>query len=187
MQRCTWASATDTLMCHYHDHEWGVPRHDDISLFEFLCLEGAQAGLSWRTVLIRRENYRRAFYHFRITDVASMSDHKLEKLLRESGIIGNRMKAYAIRDNARASLKVVAQYGSLDAYLWSFVAGQPKVNHWQQAQDVPASTAESERMSRALKQRGFRFVGPIICYALMQASGMVNDHLTTCFRHRELA
>jgi DNA-3-methyladenine glycosylase I len=183
MQRCHWAPAADALMCAYHDTEWGVPLHDDNALFEFLCLEGAQAGLSWRTVLAKRDNYRRAFHGFDIERVAAMTDAELAALLADPGIIRNRLKLAATRDNARVAREVVAEFGSLDGYLWSFVDGRPLVNRWQEPGDVPASTPLSDRMSKALKQRGFRFVGTTICYSLLQATGMVNDHLVGCFRH----
>jgi len=185
MQRCAWAADGDDLMCDYHDREWGVPLHDDNALFEFLCLEGAQAGLSWRTVLAKRENYRRAFHGFDIARVAAMKDRELEKLLLDPGIIRNRLKVTAARDNAVAALQVIDESGSLDAYLWSFVDGKPLHNRWKDKSEVPASTPLSDRMSKALKKRGFRFVGSTICYSLMQATGMVNDHLAGCFRHRE--
>jgi DNA-3-methyladenine glycosylase I len=180
--RCAWAGS-DPLMRDYHDTEWGVPLHDDRALFEFLCLEGAQAGLSWRTVLAKRDNYRQAFHDFEIARVAAMTDRALEKRLLDPGIIRNRLKVSSTRDNAIAALKVVDEFGSLDAYLWSFVDGKPLVNRWREPSDVPASTALSDRMSKALKQRGFRFVGTTICYSLLQATGMINDHLVTCFRH----
>ncbi len=187
MQRCHWANADDALMCAYHDIEWGVPLHDDRALFEFLCLEGAQAGLSWRTVLAKRDNYRRAFHGFDIARVAAMKQRELEKLLADPGIIRNRLKVSAARDNALAALAVIAEFGSLDGYLWSFVDGKPLVNRWRDRSEVPASTPLSDRMSKELKKRGFRFVGSTICYSLMQATGMVNDHLIGCFRHRECA
>lgn len=182
--RCHWAAADDALMCAYHDTEWGVPLHDDRALFEFLCLEGAQAGLSWRTVLAKRDNYRKAFHGFDIARVAAMKDRELEKLLLDPGIIRNRLKVTAARDNAIAAQKVIAECGSLDAYLWSFVDGKPLRNRWKDKSQVPASTPLSDRMSKELKKRGFRFVGTTICYALMQATGMVDDHLVGCFRHR---
>jgi DNA-3-methyladenine glycosylase I len=187
MRRCHWANEDDALMCAYHDTEWGVPLHDDDALFEFLCLEGAQAGLSWRTVLAKRGNYRKAFHGFEIARVAAMKDRELEKLLLDPGIIRNRLKVSAARDNAIAALEVIDEFGSLDAYLWSFVDGKPLRNRWKDRSEVPASTPLSDRMSKALKKRGFRFVGTTICYSLMQATGMVNDHLTGCFRHRECA
>ncbi|KRE85841.1 DNA-3-methyladenine glycosylase [Rhodanobacter sp. Soil772] len=181
--RCHWAANGDPLMRDYHDTEWGTPLHDDRALFEFLCLEGAQAGLSWRTVLAKRENYRKAFHHFEIARVAAMSDRELEKLLLDPGIIRNRLKVSAARDNAVTALDVIAEFGSLDVYLWSFVDGKPLRNRWRAQADVPASTELSDRMSKVLKKRGFRFVGTTICYSLLQATGMVNDHLVGCFRY----
>ncbi len=172
-------------MLAYHDREWGVPHHDDRALFELLTLEGAQAGLSWRTILARRDEYRRAYHDFDIARVARMSDAALEKLLAQSGIIRNRLKVFSVRDNARTALGVIKELGSLDRYLWSFVGGTPVVNHHQSASHVPATSDISDRMSRALKKRGFRFVGSTICYAFMQATGMVNDHLVHCFRYEE--
>jgi DNA-3-methyladenine glycosylase I len=172
-------------MLAYHDAEWGVPHHDDHALFELLTLEGAQAGLSWRTILVRREEYRRAFHNFDIKRVAGMGDASLEALLTTSGIIRNRLKIWSTRDNARTALDVIAEHGSLDAYLWSFVEGKPVVNHWTSSKDVPATTELSDRMSKALAKRGFRFVGSTICYAYMQATGMVNDHLVSCFRYKQ--
>ena len=171
-------------MCHYHDTEWGTPLHDDRALFEFLCLEGAQAGLSWRTVLAKRENYRKAFHNFEIARVAAMKDREREKLLLDPGIIRNRLKVTATRDNAKVALEVIEEFGSLDVYLWSFVDGKPLVNRWRDKSEVPASTELSDRMSKALKKRGFRFVGTTICYSLLQATGMINDHLVGCFRHK---
>jgi DNA-3-methyladenine glycosylase I len=185
MQRCPWAD-NSTIECDYHDTEWGVPLHDDRALFEFLCLEGAQAGLSWRTVLAKRERYREVFHHFEIARVAAMDDDELASLLLDPGIIRNRLKISAARDNARAALCVIDAFGSLDGYLWSFVDGQPIRHHWRERSEVPASTPLSDRMSRELKKRGFRFVGSTICYAFMQATGMLNDHLTGCFRHAEV-
>jgi DNA-3-methyladenine glycosylase I len=187
MQRCHWASADDALMCAYHDTEWGMPLHDDNRLFEFLCLEGAQAGLSWRTVLLKRDNYRKAFHGFDVARVAAMKDRELEKLLLDPGIIRNRLKVTSVRDNAIAAQKVIAESGSLDAYLWSFVDGKPLLNRWKDRSEVPASTPLSDHMSKALKKRGFRFVGTTICYSLMQATGMINDHLVRCFRHKACA
>ncbi|WP_267900456.1 DNA-3-methyladenine glycosylase I [Dyella dinghuensis] len=181
--RCHWA-ADGELMQSYHDTEWGAPLHDDRALFEFLCLEGAQAGLSWRTVLQKRENYRRAFHHFDIARVAAMKDRELEKLLLDPGLIRNRLKITAARDNAKVALEVIDEFGSLDAYLWSFVNGKSIQNRWRSKGDVPASTPVSDTMSKTLKKRGFRFVGTTICYAFMQATGMVNDHVTECFRFK---
>lgn len=181
--RCAWAEGGDAAMLAYHDQEWGVPHHDDIALFELLTLEGAQAGLSWRTILARRDAYRDAYHGFDIARVARMRDPALEKLLTSSGIIRNRLKVYSVRDNARAALQAMEQHGSLDAYLWSFVGGKPLRNRWTEAKQVPAKTELSDQMSKALGKRGFRFVGSTICYAFMQATGMVNDHLVTCPRY----
>ena len=180
--RCSWAG-TDARMRAYHDIEWGVPLHEDRALFEFLCLEGAQAGLSWRTVLDKRENYRRAFGDFDIARCARLTDRRIETLLGDAGLIRNRMKITSVRDNARAALAVIDEHGSLDAYLWSFVDGEPIQNAWKRSGDVPATTPVSDRMSKALSRRGFRFIGTTICYAFMQATGMVDDHLVGCFRH----
>ena len=181
--RCHWA-ISDALLRHYHDIEWGVPLHDDRALFEFLCLEGAQAGLSWRTVLGKREHYRKVFHDFEIARVAAITDRQLEKLLLDPGIIRNRLKVSSMRDNAITTLGVMAEFGSLDGYLWSFVDGKPRVNRWKTSGEVPASTELSDRMSKAMKKRGFRFVGGTICYSLLQATGMINDHLEGCFRHK---
>lgn len=167
----------------YHDTEWGVPLHDDRALFEFICLEGAQAGLSWSTVLNKRENYRRAFADFDIAHCARLTDRRIESLLGDPGIIRNRMKVTSVRDNARAALEVIGEHGSLDIYLWSFVDGRTIRNTRRGDGDVPATTPISDRMSKALAKRGFRFVGSTICYAFMQATGMVDDHLVSCFRH----
>ena len=185
--RCQWATASDALMCAYHDSEWGVPLHDDRGLFEFLCLEGAQAGLSWRTVLAKREYYRKVFHNFEIARVAGMSDRELEKLLLDPGIIRNRLKVFSTRDNAIVALTVVEEFGSLDAWLWSFVAGETVLNRWHDHAEVPPRTELSDRMSKTLKKRGLRFVGSTICYSLMQATGMVNDHVSGCFRHQACA
>jgi DNA-3-methyladenine glycosylase I len=185
MQRCSWADNSD-IEREYHDHEWGVPLHDDRRLFEFLCLEGAQAGLSWRTVLEKRARYREVYRDFDIDYVASMDDRDLQRLLCDPGIIRNRLKVNAMRENARAARRVIEEDGSLDAWLWSFVDGTPQRNRWTGRAQVPASTPASEHMSRTLKKRGFRFVGPTICYAFMQATGMVNDHLVGCFRHAQV-
>ncbi len=171
-------------MIAYHDTEWGTPQHNDRRLFELLTLEGAQAGLSWRTILDRRDEYRRAFHDFDITHVAAMTDAELEEVLRSSGVVRNRMKVFSVRSNARAALAAIAEHGSLDAYLWSFVGGKPVVNRWRHAAQVPASTEASDRMSKTLRKAGFSFVGTTICYAFMQATGMVDDHLASCFRAR---
>jgi DNA-3-methyladenine glycosylase I len=182
-ERCAWAEGADAAMQAYHDTEWGVPQHDDRALFELLTLEGAQAGLSWRTVLMRRGAYRSAFLGFDISRVAAMPDEALEGLIADSPLIRNRLKIYSARDNARTALSVIDEHGSLETYFWSFVGGSPVVNHWTATGQVPATTPQSDGMSKALRKRGFRFVGSTICYAFMQATGMVNDHLTTCFRH----
>jgi DNA-3-methyladenine glycosylase I len=181
--RCHWAEGADAAMQAYHDTEWGVPQHDDRSLFELLTLEGAQAGLSWRTVLARREAYRTAYHGFDIERVAAMTDAELEDLLAGSPLIRNRLKIFSARDNARSALAAIAQHGSLDRYVWSFVNHRPIRNQRTDRSQVPATTDISDAMSKALKKAGFRFVGSTICYAFMQATGMVDDHLVTCFRH----
>ena len=183
--RCHWADTADAQMQAYHDTEWGVPQHDDRALFELLTLEGAQAGLSWRTVLVRRDAYRAAYHHFDIGKVASMTDAQLEALLKDSPLIRNRLKIFSVRDNARAALAAIAQHGSLDRYLWSFVGHAPSRTPRTERSDVPATTPISDAMSKALKKAGFRFVGSTICYAFMQATGMVDDHLVDCYRHTE--
>ncbi len=179
LPRCAWATANDPTMQAYHDTEWGVPEHDDTKLFEMLTLEGAQAGLSWRTVLMRRDAYREAYHGFDIPRVAAMTDAELEALIAGSGLIRNRLKIYSVRENAKAALAIA---GSLDGLLWSMVT--PVRNRWANPSEVPATTPESDRMSKTLRKAGFRFVGSTICYAFMQATGMVDDHLTTCFCHR---
>ena len=182
--RCPWAN---TELYHvYHDTEWGVPLHDDGQLFEFLILEGMQAGLSWITILNKRENYRKAFDGFNAEKVARYSGKRIEKLLQNPGIVRNRLKVNAAVTNARCFLETQEEFGSFDAYIWRFVDGRPIQNRWKTLADVPASTKESDALSKDLKQRGFKFVGTTICYAHMQATGMVNDHLTTCFRHKEV-
>ena len=183
LTRCAWADGSE-IERDYHDTEWGVPLHDDRLLFECLILEGAQAGLSWRTVLAKRERYREVFHGFDIARVAAMRDRELEKLMLDPGIVRNRLKISATRGNAQAALRLIDEVGSLDAHLWSFVGGKPRKNRWRERGQVPASTAESDRMSKDLKKRGFRFVGTTICYAFMQATGMVDDHIVDCFRHR---
>jgi DNA-3-methyladenine glycosylase I len=184
-QRCGWAG-DDPLYCAYHDSEWGVPLHDDRALFEFLLLEGAQAGLSWITILRKRENYRAAFDGFDAQRIARYGANKIESLLQDSGIVRNRLKVEAAVNNARRFLEVQAEFGSFDRFIWQFVDGRPKQNEWRSLKEVPASTPESDALSRELKRRGFKFVGSTICYAHMQATGMVNDHVTDCFRHKEL-
>jgi DNA-3-methyladenine glycosylase I len=178
--RCSWAENADATMQAYHDTEWGVPHHDDRALFELITLEGAQAGLSWRTVLARRDAYRDAFHHFDIDRVAAMSDEELTNVLTNTGVVRHRQKIWSVRDNAMAAASVVKTDGSLDTYLWSFVDGEPIVNHWREASQVPAKTELSDRLSSGLRERGFSFVGSTICYALMQASGMIDDHLISC-------
>lgn len=179
MTRCGWCT-NDPLYEAYHDHEWGKPVHDDQHLFEMLCLEGAQAGLSWITVLKKRDAYRKAFHHFDIKRCAAMTDEALSAQLLNAGIIRNKLKVFGVRKNAQATLEVQKAHGSLDAYLWQFVGGSPLVNHWASYKDAPTSTPQSDAMSRALKKAGFTFVGTTICYAFMQAVGMVNDHELTC-------
>jgi DNA-3-methyladenine glycosylase I len=183
--RCGWAG-NDPLYVAYHDEEWGVPVHDDRTLFEFLILEGAQAGLSWSTILKKRENYREAFDGFDPHKVAEYGEDKVAELLANPGIVRNRLKVAAAISNARALLEVQDEFGSFDAYIWRFVDGEPLVNAWQSLSEIPALTPESVAMSKDLLKRGFRFVGPTICYAFMQAVGMVNDHAVDCFRYKEL-
>ena len=184
MPRCAWATSEPAVI--YHDEEWGVPVHDDRVLFEFLILEGAQAGLSWNTILKKRENYRKAFDRFRPEKIARYGKQDVQRLLRNDGIVRNRLKIAAAIGNEKNFLAVQREFGSFDAYLWSFVGGAPIENRWRVLTDVPARTAESDAMSRELLRRGFKFVGSTICYAFMQATGMVNDHLITCPRHAQL-
>jgi len=179
--RCSWAR--NELAIRYHDREWGKPLHDDRGLFEFLILEGAQAGLSWDTILKKRENYRAAFDNFDPKIVARYDARKVRSLMNDQGIVRNRLKIESTISNARATLAVIEEFGSLDRYIWQFVGGRPRKNAWKKSGQVPARTAESDAMSKALQKRGFRFVGSTICYAYMQAVGMVNDHLVTCFRY----
>jgi DNA-3-methyladenine glycosylase I len=183
--RCWWAG-NDPLYVAYHDHEWGVPVHDDRTLFEFLVLEGAQAGLAWITILRKRENYRRAFAGFDPARVARFDRRRVEALLKDASIVRNRAKVESAVGNARAYLKVQEEFGSFDAYVWRFTEGAPKQNAWKSKRHIPVSTPEALAMSRDLKERGFRFVGPTICYSHMQATGMVNDHVVDCFRWPEL-
>ena len=184
--RCPWCenSSLGKLYTDYHDHDWGVPVHDDRVLFEFLILEGAQAGLSWSTILNKREHYRAAFAGFDPAKVANFSDQKIAALLLDPGIVRNRLKVQSAVTNARAFLSVQKEFGSFDAYIWAFVGGKPKLNAWAAMNAVPAKTPESDAMSTDLKKRNFKFVGSTICYAFMQATGMVNDHLQSCFRHK---
>ena len=185
VQRCSWCG-DDPLYVAYHDEEWGVPVRNDRALFEFLILEGAQAGLSWITILRRRENYRKAFARFDPGKVARFDKRKLGRLLQDPGIVRNRLKVESTVGNARAFLDVQAEFGSFESYIWRFVDGEPKRNRFRKHADIPAETPESHAMSKDLGKRGFRFVGSTICYAFMQATGLVNDHLVSCFRHREM-
>jgi DNA-3-methyladenine glycosylase I len=184
MPRCPWATTEPAIA--YHDEEWGVPVHDDRLLFEFLILEGAQAGLSWNTILKKRENYRKAFDGFRAEKIARYGARDVKRLFNDAGIVRNRLKIAATIQNAKAFLAVRKEVGSFDRYLWGFVGGKPIQNRWRRMVDVPARTAESDAMSRDLLERGFKFAGSTICYALMQATGMVNDHLMTCPRRAQL-
>jgi DNA-3-methyladenine glycosylase I len=184
-QRCTWA--TTTQMMAYHDAEWGVPQHDDCVLFEFLILEGAQAGLSWSTILAKRDAYRKAFNGFDPRRVAKYDAKKIKQLMADPGIVRNRLKIAAAVQNARAFLAVQKESGSFDKYIWQFVGGAPMDGKRKSSKDVPARTTESDAMSKDLLKRGFKFVGPTICYAFMQAVGMVNDHLVGCYRYKEVA
>lgn len=186
VNRCEWAPLDDPPYLAYHDEEWGVPVHDDHRLFEMLTLEGAQAGLSWSTILHKREGYRRAFANFDPAKVARFSPAKVERLMLDPAIVRNRLKIGSTVNNATRVLEVQREAGSLDAYLWSFVDGRPLVGRFRRLGDLPAETAESDAMSKDLKRRGFRFVGPTVCYAFMQATGMVNDHVTSCFRFGEV-
>jgi DNA-3-methyladenine glycosylase I len=186
-KRCAWVTGSNPLMLEYHDREWGVPVHDDGKHFEFLVLEGAQAGLNWSIILNKREGYRRAFSGFDPSKVARYSEKRVQKLLLDPGIIRNRQKIEAAVRNARAFLTTQEEFGTFDAYAWRFVGGKPKVNRWRLMKQIPATSPESDAFSKDLKQRGFSFVGSTIIYAHMQAVGMVNDHLVDCFRYREVA
>jgi DNA-3-methyladenine glycosylase I len=185
-KRCDWPG-NNPLYCAYHDNEWGVPVHDDQKLFEFLMLEGAQAGLSWITILRKRENYRAAFDGFDANRVARYDADKIESLLQDAGIVRNRLKVMAAVNNAQRFLAVQEEFGSFDTFIWRFVDGRPKQNKWRNMGEIPATSPESEAMSQELKRRGFKFVGATICYAHMQATGMVNDHTMDCFRYKELS
>jgi DNA-3-methyladenine glycosylase I len=184
-QRCAWPG-DDPLYCAYHDEEWGVPLHDDRALFEFLILEGAQAGLSWITILRKRDNYRAAFDNFDAERIARYDASKIESLLQDAGIVRNRLKVQSAVTNAQKFLAVQEEFGSFDAFIWRFVDGVPKQNRWRSLSEIPAQTAESDAMSKELKRRGFKFVGSTICYAHMQATGMVNDHTVDCYRYLEV-
>lgn len=182
--RCSWASGEPSVR--YHDEEWGVPVHDDRTLFEFLILEGAQAGLSWTTILNKRENYRKAFDGFDPRSVARYDRRRVQQLLRDPGIVRNKLKVASAVGNAKAFLQVQKEFGTFDRYIWQFIGGKPRVNALKSFKDIQASTPESDAMSKDLKKRGFKFVGSTICYAFMQAVGMVNDHVVTCFRYQQL-
>jgi DNA-3-methyladenine glycosylase I len=186
-RRCEWVPEGDALYVAYHDEEWGVPSHDDRHLFELLTLEGAQAGLSWSTILRKRDGYRNAFAGFEPEAVARFGRREVTRLLRDASIVRNRLKIESAVNNAERVLEVQEEFGSLDGYLWRFVDGNPIVGRWRTIREIPAETAESRAVSKDLKKRGFRFVGPTVCYAFMQAVGLVNDHVRTCFRYRELA
>jgi len=183
--RCAWPS-DNQLMIEYHDIEWGVPIHDDQKLFEFLVLDAFQAGLSWSTILNKRENFREALDNFNPQKIALYEENKIQELLNNSGIIRNKLKIRTTVTNAQLFLDTQKEFGSFDQYFWQFIGGQPKINNWKQMAEIPVSTAESDAMSKDLKQRGFKFVGTTICYAFMQAAGMVNDHVVDCFRYREV-
>ncbi len=185
-KRCEWCG-NDPLYVSYHDDEWGVPVHDDRRLFEFLVLEGAQAGLSWLTILKKRGNYRKAFDDFDFERIARYGPHDITRLLLDPGIVRNRLKIEAAVKNARGVLSIREEYGTLDSFLWGYVQGLPLQNTWKRMADLPAKTKESDQMSKDLKKRGFSFVGSTICYAFMQAVGMVNDHVADCFRYKEIA
>lgn len=186
LRRCPWAGS-DPLMVQYHDEEWGVPVHNDRRLFEMLVLEGAQAGLSWSTILKKRKNYRKAFDRFDPRIISRYDRRKIARLLADAGIVRNRLKIAATVANARALVRIQREFGSFDAYIWQFVGGRARTNRWKQMSELPARTPESDAMSKDLKRRGFSFVGSTICYAFMQATGMVNDHLTSCHRHTEVS
>lgn len=185
-KRCGWVPENNRLYTDYHDIEWGVPVHDDRKLFEFLILEGFQAGLSWSTILNKRENFKRAFDEFAAEKIVSYDQQKLDELMNNPGIIRNKLKINAAVTNARSFLKIQDEFGSFDAYIWKFVSGKTIQNHWKTLNDIPAMTEISDAMSKDLKRRGFKFVGSTVCYAHMQATGMVNDHTIDCFRHHEV-
>ena len=182
VKRCSW-SESNTLEMAYHDDEWGLPEHDDSKLFEMLSLESAQSGLSWVTILQKRDGYRRAFANFEIKKVARYSDKKCQSLLLDVSIVRHKLKINAVVENAKCILQVQQEYGSFNGYLWDFIGGKPLQNNWQSTKLVPAKTEQSDALSRDLKKRGFKFIGSTTCYAFMQATGMVNDHVTSCFRH----
>jgi DNA-3-methyladenine glycosylase I len=183
MKRCTWVIAKEPLYIEYHDKEWGVPVYDDRTLFEMLCLEGAQAGLSWWTILQKREDYRKAFDHFDAEKIVHYTDEKLQSLMENNGIVRNKLKIQSVVTNAEAFLRIQKEYGSFSNYIWSFVDNKPMINHWETVKEVPATSEISDYMSKKLKKDGFKFVGSTICYSYMQAVGMVNDHTLDCFCH----
>jgi len=185
MKRCDWANSTP-LETKHHDEEWGVPIHDDRLLFEMLILEGAQSGLSWATILQKREGYLKAFDNFDARKITKYTDKKIEQLLQDPGIVRNKLKVNATRENAKRFLEIQKEYGSFDVYIWSFVGGKPINNSWKKRADVPTNTPESDAMSKDLKKKGFKFIGTTTCYAYMQAVGMVNDHMVSCFRYSEV-
>ena len=185
-ERCAWCG-NDPLYVAYHDQEWGVPVHDDVKLFEFLILEGAQAGLSWSTILKKRENYRNAFDGFDLQKIVQYDGEKIQELLQNPGIVRNRLKVTSAVKNAHAVIRIQEEFGSFDAFIWRYVGGKPKQNSWKSLPDIPTHTKESDAMSKDLKKRGCSFVGSTICYAFMQAVGMVNDHTIDCFRYAELS
>ena len=185
VNRCRWAEH-DNLMSKYHDDEWGLPAHDDHVLFEFLILEGAQAGLSWSTILKKRENFRKAFDNFDYNKIANYDEQKVEELLINKGIIRNRLKIESVIANAKVFLEVQKEFGTFDKYIWQFVNNQPQINEFKTMEELPSKTEQSEQMSKDLKKKGFKFIGPTICYAFMQAVGMVNDHVQDCFRYEEI-
>ncbi len=182
---CEWLS-DNPLMIKYHDTEWGVPLHDDRKLFEYIVLDGFQAGLSWSTIINKRENFRKSFDNFDAEKISKYKDNKIQKLLNDKGIIRNKLKIYATIENAKLFLKIKEEYGSFDRYIWQFTGGKTIINKWKSQKDVPSRSEESDLMSKDMKKRGFRFCGSTICYAFMQAAGMVNDHLVTCFRYKEI-
>ena len=184
--RCPWSLGVDAQYLRYHDEEWGVPVHDDAVHVEFLTLEGAQAGVSWSTILRKREGYRRAFAHFDVTRIARFNSRSVDRLVNDAGIVRNRLKIAATINNAKRFIEVQEAFGSFDNYVWRFVDGRPLVNRWKSQRQVPATSAQSDELSRDLKQRGFKFVGSTIIYAHMQATGLINDHLSTCFRYAEV-
>lgn len=187
LTRCEWVPLVDPLYIRYHDEEWGVPVHDDLKLFELLILEGAQAGLSWNTILKKRENYRKAYEGFDPRKIAKYDEDKVKSLMSNQGIIRNELKIRSVIKNAIAFMNVQQEFGNFDSYIWKFVGNKPKINGWRSIKEIPARTPESDAMSKDLKKRGFKFVGSTICYAFMQATGMVNDHVVHCFRYPELS